>query len=129
MTKAEAYDKAWRLGFNGDFSLVDKIYHPDYSAYDYRAGVEVNLEMDKVVVATLSEGATTTGPFHTIFEDEKFVCIERTFKTVRTEKISFGVVLTTLTYLGGLIITAESIGDAEAKDPSEGQDWSWEDYE
>ena len=129
MTKAEAYDKAWRLGFKGDFSLVDKIYHPDYSAFDYRAGVEVNLEMDKVVVATLSEGATTTGPFRTIFEDEKFVCIERTFKTVRTEEISFGVVLTALTYLGGLIITAESIGAADAKDPSEGQDWNWEDYE
>ena len=48
MTKAEAYDKAWRLGLKGDFSLVDKIYHPDYLAYDYRAGVEVNLEMDKV---------------------------------------------------------------------------------
>ena len=32
MTKAEAYDKAWRLGLKGDFSLVDKIYHPDYSA-------------------------------------------------------------------------------------------------
>ena len=29
MTKAEAYDKAWRLGARGDFSLVDQIYHPD----------------------------------------------------------------------------------------------------
>ena len=129
MTKAEEYDKAWRMGFNGDFSLVDKIYHVDYLAYDYRAGVEVNLEMDKVVVATLSEGATTTGPFRTIFEDEKFVCIERTFKTVRTEEISFGVVLTALTYLDGLIITAESIGVADDKDPSEGQNWNWEEYE
>ena len=44
MTKAEEYDKAWRMGFNGDFSLVDKIYHADYSAYDYRAGLEVNIE-------------------------------------------------------------------------------------
>ena len=58
MTQAEAYDKAWRLGFNGDFSLVDKIYHPDYSAFDYRAGVEVNLEMDKVVITTLGENVT-----------------------------------------------------------------------
>ena len=54
---------------------------------------------------------------------------ELSFKTVRTEEISFGVVLTALTYLGGLIITAESIGVAEAKAPSEGQDWNWEDYE
>ena len=29
MTKAEAFEKAWRLGFKGDFSLVDEIYHPD----------------------------------------------------------------------------------------------------
>ena len=35
MTKAEAFDKAWRLAFrNYDFSLVDQIYHPDYSAPD-----------------------------------------------------------------------------------------------
>ena len=30
MTKAEAYDKAWRLGRKGDFSLVDEIYHQNY---------------------------------------------------------------------------------------------------
>ena len=71
MTKAETYDKAWRLGFNGDFSLVDKIYHPDYSAYDYRAGVEVNLEMDKVVITTLGENVTQ-GKMRVIFEDSKF---------------------------------------------------------
>ena len=34
MTKAEAYEKAWRLGWkSGDFSLVDQIYHPDYSLW------------------------------------------------------------------------------------------------
>ena len=26
MTKAEKFEKAWRLGFKGDFSLVDEIY-------------------------------------------------------------------------------------------------------
>ena len=34
MTKAEAYDKAWRLGAKGDFLLVDQIYHPDYSSFE-----------------------------------------------------------------------------------------------
>ena len=29
MTKAGAYEKAWRLGFKRDFSLVDEIFHPD----------------------------------------------------------------------------------------------------
>ena len=29
MTKADAFKKAWRLGFKRDFSLVDEIFHPD----------------------------------------------------------------------------------------------------
>ena len=45
MTKAETFIEAWRLAAREeDFSLVDKIYHPDYSSFDYIAGVEVNLE-------------------------------------------------------------------------------------
>ena len=43
MTKAEEFDKAWRLGFKRDFSLVDKIYHPDYKSYDYRTRIEANI--------------------------------------------------------------------------------------
>ena len=66
------------LGFNGEFSLVDKIYHSDYSAFDYRAGVEVNLEMDKVVIATLGENMTQ-GKMRITFEDSKFLCMERIF--------------------------------------------------
>ena len=35
MEKVEAYNKAWRLGVeSNDFSLVDKIYHPDFKAVD-----------------------------------------------------------------------------------------------
>jgi len=30
MTKAEKFEKAWRLGFKRDFSLIDEIYHIDY---------------------------------------------------------------------------------------------------
>ena len=48
MTKAEAYDKAWRLGARGDFSLVDQIYHPDYSSFDYRTGIDANIEDDRL---------------------------------------------------------------------------------
>ena len=70
MTKAEKFIEAWRLAAREeDFSLVDKIYHPDYSSFDYRAGLEVNLEMDKVVMSTLSE-QVTKGPTRTIFEDD-----------------------------------------------------------
>ena len=44
MTKAEIFRKAWKLAGKKDFSLVDEIYHPEYSAFDKIAGVEVNLE-------------------------------------------------------------------------------------
>ena len=50
---AETFIEAWRLAAREeDFSLVDKIYHPDYSSFDYIAGVEVNLESDKQVILT-----------------------------------------------------------------------------
>ncbi|MEC8436816.1 MAG: hypothetical protein VXZ27_13485, partial [SAR324 cluster bacterium] len=56
MTKAEAFDKAWRLAFrNDDFSLVDQIYHPDYSAPDPNTGIVFNLEDDKVIVSSVRE--------------------------------------------------------------------------
>ena len=48
MTRAEAFDKAWRLGGKEkDFSLVDEIYHPDYKAVGSITGIEVNLAADK----------------------------------------------------------------------------------
>ena len=32
MTKAEAFDKAWRLAIKSDFSLFDEIVHPEYES-------------------------------------------------------------------------------------------------
>ena len=77
MTKAEQFDKAWRLAFKAnDFSLVDEIYHPDYSAPDPITGIVVNLEDDKVIVSTVRE-QYTIGYFRPIFESEAFVCLHR----------------------------------------------------
>ena len=50
MTKAETYERAQRLGYKVDFSLVDEIYHPEYSAFEYTTGITANLEDDKTVV-------------------------------------------------------------------------------
>ena len=79
MTKAEQFDKAWRLAFKiNDFSLIDEIYHPDYSAPDPITGIVVNLEDDKVIVSTVRE-QYTIGYFRPIFESEEFVYLHRFF--------------------------------------------------
>ena len=62
VTKAEAFDEAWRLASKGDFSMVDEVYHPDYRAFDAYAEVEVNLEAEKAAVETFSEILTPRTP-------------------------------------------------------------------
>ena len=81
MTKAEAYVNAWRLGFKVDYSLVDEIYYPDYSALDRTTGVEVNLASEKVIIATISE-LITLGPFRTIYEDCNFLVVDLNCVTI-----------------------------------------------
>ena len=129
MTKAEEYEKAWRIAFkDNDFTLVDKIYHFKYSAFDYRAGLEVNLESDKVIVSTYGE-FTRSGPFKKIFENDEFLCIERYLRSTFTNPPTYYSSFSAVTYKDGKIITQESINEELLKDPSEGQDWNWEDYE
>ena len=78
-------------------------------------------------MSTLSE-QVTKGPTRTIFEDDNFLCIEQQCKSMQTDEPTFSVTITTITYLNGLIITQESVVE-NVSDPSEGQDWNWEDYE
>ena len=127
MTKAEQFDKAWRLAFkNDDFSLVDQIYHPDYKAVDVFAGVEVNLDADKEVVLTLGDSIIATPP-EVLQEDENFLKIKRYNRYIGED--IFNSVITSITYKEGKIITQESVMEELDYDPSEGQDWNWEDYE
>ena len=77
MTRTEAFDKAWRIAFKEkDFSLVDEIQHSEYSAYDDRTGIDVNLEADKTVVLTLKE-TITFGPIQPVSEDEEILEVHR----------------------------------------------------
>ncbi len=39
MTKAEVFDKARRLAYKGDFSMVENLYHPDCKPFDHRVGL------------------------------------------------------------------------------------------
>ena len=127
MTKAEQFDKAWRLAFkNDDFSIVDEIYHPDYSAPDPNTGIVVNLEDDKVIVSSVRE-TYMIGLFRPIFESDEFVCLHRFFGS-RKEDVYMSTI-SAITYRDGKILKQETVSEPLDYDPSEGQDWKWEDYE
>ena len=54
MTKAETYEKALRFLYKRDLSLVDEIYHPEYSNFANTPGITANFEDDKTVVLSPS---------------------------------------------------------------------------
>ena len=118
---------AWKLAAKEkDFSLVDEIYHPDYKAVGSITGIEVNLAADKEAYLALIEHLILT-PAKTVDEGEDFLRIERYTKYRETDIFMSGT--TTITYKDGKIITQESVGEELDHDPSEGQNWNWEDYE
>ena len=47
MSKADEFNKAWELGMQVDFSLVDALYHPDYISVDHQTGDHIDIEADK----------------------------------------------------------------------------------
>ena len=128
MTKAEQFNRAWELGLKGDFSLVDKIYHSEYRAVHKSLDVEVDIEADKIVISTISD-FMTFGPFRVIFSNNEFSCLERHMRSMLTGEPNYNTVITTLIYKDGKIISQESVAERDQPDPSEGQDWNWEDYE
>ena len=127
MTKAEKFDKAWRMAIREkDFSLVDAIYHSDYKGFDNYLGVEVNLDADKSQMLAYFE-TIYVGPQKTISEDEEHLKVHRYHK-FKDEEI-FSSITTSITLKDGKIIKQESVFEELDYDPSEGQDWNWEDYE
>ena len=129
MTKADAFDRAVRLIFkNNDFSLFDEIYHPDYLATDPTTGITVNLEDEKLVLSTYSEDYIL-GLFRVVFESDDFLCMHRYVKGNKSSDPIYTAIVFMMKYKDGLILTQESIREPLDQDPSEGQDWNWEDYE
>ena len=127
MTKAEAFIKAWELVITKeDSSLVDKIYHPDYCSFDPVAGVEVNLESDKQVMLTLRHDLILTRPI-SVSESNDLVRLQR-YNRYRDIDI-FNSVTTSVHYKDGKIVSQESVIEELDKDPSEDQDWNWEDFD
>ena len=127
MTKAEEFDKARRLAYKGDFSLVDKLYHPDCKHFDHRVGLEVNLDMQSALMTAYEN--TTSGPYRVIYENEDFLCIQRYGRNRLTREILYMTLISGVNYRDEKIIRHETAIEYLDYDPSEGQDWNWEDYE
>ena len=109
-----------------DSSLVDKIYHPDYCSFDPVAGVEVNLESDKQVMLTLRQDLILTRSI-SVSESDDLVRLQR-YNRYRDIDI-FNSVTTSVHYKDGKIVSQESVIEELDKDPSEDQDWNWEDFD
>ena len=127
MTKAEEFDKARRLAYKGDFSLVEKLYHPDCKHFDHRVGLEVNLDMQSALMTAYEN--TTFGPYRVIYENKDFLCIQRYGRNRLTREILYMTLISGVNYRDEKIIRHETAIEYLDYDPSEGQDWNWEDYE
>ena len=127
MSKADEFNKAWEMGMQDDFSLVDALYHSDYITIDHRTGNRIDIEADKELISQV-KGMVTVGPSRVIFEGPTFLCLHRFLKFTEDD-VKFSSVITAITYKDGKIITQESISERNQPDPSEGQEWNWEDYE
>ena len=123
MNKPEAFDKATRLAMKGDLKLYDEIVHSDYESMNQQ--VPVNKEMSKSILSGIGN-LITVGPMQRIYENEEFVCIHRYSRVANTE--IFNSVMTAITYKNGKVVNQQTVREELGYDPSEGQDWNWEDY-
>jgi hypothetical protein len=88
-------------------------------------GIKVNKEASKSVLSGLS-GVIILGPYRTIYENNDFVCLHRQTQLIG-EDVFFSAIQAT-SYKNHKIITQETVIENLDEDPSEGQDWNWEDY-
>ena len=124
MTKAEAFDKATRLAMKGDLNLYDEIVHSHYESMNQQ--VPVNKEMSKSILSGIGD-LITVGPMQKIYESEEFVCIHRYSRVANADV--FNSVMTAIKYKNGKVVNQQTVREELDYDPSEGQDWNWEDYE
>ena len=127
MSKAEEFNKAWEIGMQDDFSLVDALYHPDYITIDHQTGNRIDIEADKELISQV-KGMITVGPSRIIFEGPTFLCLHRFLKFMEDDA-KFSSVITAITYQDGKILRQESSVESLNYDPSENQNWTWQDFE
>ncbi|MGA0405783.1 MAG: hypothetical protein ACO3O4_11555, partial [bacterium] len=70
MTKAEEFEKAWRLAYTKkDYSLIKPLLHPQYRMLDHRMGMVMDFETEKSLIETLSP-FLTMGPWKILYEND-----------------------------------------------------------
>ena len=124
MTKAKQFETAWRQLCRGNFNLLDEITDPSFQAKSQ--GIIVDLEAYKGIIKALTE-SIMLGPFRVIYEADEFLCVHR-YSKFRIAEI-FDASITAVSYKDQKIISQESRREELDYDPSEGQEWNWEDYE
>ena len=124
MTKVKQFEAPWRQSCKGDFTLFDEI--TDQSFQVKSQGIIVDLEAYKGIIKALTE-SIIIGPFRVIYETDEFLCVHR-YSKFRNAEI-FDASITAVSYRDQKIIHQESRREKLDYDPSEGQDWNWEDYE
>ena len=127
MSKLNELRKAHKMAHKGNFSLMDKIYHQDFRGYDPRVSSWINYEEHKILLPTIQK-VIKGGKSRIIFENEEFLCFEVFRKHLEVEN-DFIVTIAGVKYKNNEIIEMESLNENLDFDPSEGQDWNWEDYE
>ena len=126
MTKAEEFDKARRLAYKGDFSMVEKLYHPDCTHFDHRVGMELNFDMQSAVMSAYEN--ITFGPYRVIYENTDFLCINRYVRNSLTREPAYWAMISGINYKDGKVIRHETTREDLDYDPSESQNWNWKDY-
>ena len=127
MTKAEEFDKARRLAYKRDFSLVEKLYHTDCTHFDHRVGMELNFDMQSAVMSAYEN--ITFGPYRVIYENTDFLCIHRYVRNSLTREPAYWAMISGINYKDGKVIRHETTREDLDYDPSESQNWNRKDYE
>ena len=114
----------WDWQWREIFSLRDEIIHQDYESINQV--VTINKEMSKTILSGAGDFAIIN-PMYTIYENEEFACTHQYSKIVNAE--IFYSVMTAIKFKNGKVIYKQASWNELEEDPSEGQDWNWEDYE
>ena len=127
MTKTADFEKAHRLATKGDFSFFDNLYHDDFRMERFE--ITMNREDYKAVYASVSD-LTVYGPVRVLFENNHFLCHTVLMReNLGNDIFDFSKIMVASTYKNGQVIHQHSVFEKLDSDPSEGQDWNWEDYE